>query len=193
MKQKSGCLFFGIVLLLFFILLPIGNLLFPNAAPFVFGSIFGIVILGLIGYWLAGVIARRAIGAPTVEVSSSTLRVGEPFSVTCQQTFKRTTTVPGIEIALIRREIARYSRGTDTVTVTFDDPVKVSQQPGRIFNAGETFLFSERWQIPPDAMHSFKKNHNTISWLLRFTIGVKGWRDITKTVPLTVLPEIFSE
>lgn len=193
MKVKTISFIVGIIVFFSVVEIIFRSSRNTSLIPILFGSIFGIAIVGVLVYWLFGVITRRAIGAPTIEVSSTTLRVGETFSVTCQQTFKRKVTVTGIKIELIRREIAKYSRGTDTETVTFDKIVQEVEEPGRIFNAGETFLSTKSWKIPPDEMHSFKNRNNSIKWMVTITIGVQGWRDISKSLPLTVLPEVFSE
>ena len=143
MKVKSIFTIFGILLFLCTGLLIFGSLynsnMQPQLIPILIGGTFGIILLGLLIYWLFGVITRRAIGAPIIEVSPTTLRVGETFSVTCQQTFKRNANVTGIKIALIRREIAKYTRGTDTETVIFNHMVQESEEPGRVFNAGKPF------------------------------------------------------
>ena len=157
------------------------------AAPF--------LLVGL-GVMLAGatqILAGMKVGKPEVTVSSDTLRVGETFSFSYRQSFKKRAEVKQILFQLLQRESATYRRGTDTVTVTHEDIVRKFEHPGRQYQAGEIFYGDHKFQIPPTAMHTFKGNNNKIGWFIRVKVAFAGWPDLKREYFLTVLPEKIEE
>ena len=166
---------------------PKGSLL--PVLPAVLVSLLFIVIgLAMI---IAGVlpwIARMRVAKPEISLSTSTLSVGEGFSVYYAQTFKQTSDVQGIKLQLILRERATYQRGTDTTTVTHDETAAEYAFPAKVYESGEQLSFSRSMEIPPDGMHTFRGRRNKILWLLRVKVDIAGWPDYSEDYELFVQP-----
>jgi hypothetical protein len=140
---------------------------------------------------IAGVlpwIARMRVAKPEISLSTSTLSVGEGFSVYYAQTFKQTSDVQGIKLQLILRERATYRRGTDTTTVTHEETAAEYVFPAKVYESGEQLSFSRSMEIPPDGMHTFRGRRNKILWLLRVKVDIAGWPDYSEDYELFVQP-----
>lgn len=149
--------------------------------------------LGLIAYGLLPAVSRLRIGAPEMSVSSTRLRVGEDFSMSYRQTWKRATDVNRIVFQLVFRETVRYTRGTETVTDLHDDVVHQFESPGRHFSVGEMINDHYTFRIPATGMHTFiPSQDNRIEWFVTVTVEMASWPDFTWEYELTVLPEMAS-
>lgn len=165
------------------------SLILPGLLSLAFSLPFLAIGLALLGWAALPLIAGAKVSRPEVSVSSTTLRVGEPFTLTYQQSFKSGADVGRILMQLIFRERATYRRGTDTVTVTHDWLMQQFETPPRRFEAGETFNDRRTFKIPEDAMHSFAANRNSLQWFIKVTVEMSGWPDFNEEYPITVLAE----
>jgi hypothetical protein len=167
----------------------VATALLSAVVPALFTLPFLAIGLGLLAFAVWPWIARARVSAPEISVSSTSLRVGEEFSLTYQQTFKSAVEVKRILFQLIFRETATYQRGTDTVTVHHDNAIQEFEIPGRRFEAGETFRDQRRLQIPPEAMHTFIAPRNKLQWMIKAKVEMTGWPDFNEDYPITVLAE----
>ncbi len=83
------------------------------------------------------------------------------------------------------QEVARYQRGTDTVTVT-----SVFEKITLFEGAAPNEIRTGRVQIafPEFTMHTFDAPNNKIQWLIMVKGEVPRWPDINLEFPVTVLP-----
>jgi hypothetical protein len=129
------------------------------------------------------------VGKPELSLSKMILRLGDAVSVSYDQTFNRVSDVQHINVDLVFRESATYTRGTDTTTDTHEKIIDTYESPGRLFQAGETFQQDYTFTIPADAMHTFLAEHNKLQWFIRLWINVTGWPDLREEFEIQVLPE----
>jgi hypothetical protein len=160
------------------------------AFPLLFGGCFlGIgVVVTLFG--LGPIIAATRVNKPALQISSTSLRSGQEFTLTYQQGFKSNVEAKRLAVRLILRESATYRRGTNSVTVTHDHLIQNFELPERQFQAGETFNQTFHWAIPRGAMHSFEASRNRLRWLVDVSVEMKGWPTYEEMFALTVLPEL---
>jgi hypothetical protein len=181
----------------------LGGLLFLVVSPVWLGSdnppiiavpafvAFAITGLVLIGKGLQPAVARMRVGEPDMAISNTMLRVGEEFSVTYRQAWKRAADVNRILFKLVLRETVRYSRGTETVTETHDNVVQHFEIPGRHFEAGETINDHIILRIPETGMHTFlPSGDNRIQWFVQVSVEMAKWPDYVREYEVTVLPEL---
>ena len=183
--------------------LLIGGLIFLVASlwPILVGSgspsmmtVLGTAVgLGLIAYGFLPAVSRLRIEAPEMSVSSTRLRVGDEFSMSYRQTWKRATDVNRIGFQLVLRETVRYTSGTETVTDVHDDVVQQFESQGRHFGVGEMIDDHFTFRIPETGMHTFiPSQDNRIEWFVKVTVEMASWPDFTWEHELTVLPEMVS-
>lgn len=207
---KYGLLFFGLLwsLISCCILVPIfagnfaslaklasgkfdvGELVGDLAFPVLFGGIFiGVgLLVSLAG--LRPIIAATRVGKPDIQISSTNLRSGQPFSLSYTQPFKSTVDVRRLAVQLVLRESATYRRGTDTVTVKYDHLVQNLELPPQQYVSGQSISQNLQWAIPRGAMHTFEASRNKLRWLIKVTVEMNGWPTYEEEFALTVLPEL---
>lgn len=198
MKEKRfsssgpGCLvgfallWLGFSVPIFFVAVRDGETL-----PAIFTAVFVLVglvilVLGLLGYY-----TRMRVGKPEILLSSSTLRVGESFTVSFVHSFARSITVDNISLQLIFRETATYQQGTDTRTVTHDHIIDERQEPGGVFQSGSLINQTYEFQIPADGMHNVDVRRNKLQWYLIMKMGVPRLPDFIEQRELEVIPEMI--
>jgi hypothetical protein len=153
--------------------------------------LFAAVGLGAIAWGLRPAVARMRIGAPDMAISNTRLRVGEEFSVSYRQTWKRAADVNRVVLQLVLRETVRYTRGTETVTENHDEIVQAFESPGRHFRAGEMINEHRGFRIPETGMHTFTRSgDNKIEWFVMVSVEIARWPDFTREYELIVLPEM---
>ncbi len=199
-KQKSnsvnltnhpGCLLgFGLFWVAFSTVFVVIGLKDENVPFAIFGGLFVLIGVGMVGYGLLSLYTRARIGKPDVNVSSKMLCVGEPFSLSYVHTFQQAVRVDEIVVQLVFKETAVYQRGTDTKTVTHEEIVAEFREPGRHFQAGNLLSNAYSLQIPPDGMHSLDVRRNKLEWFLRLRMSVPRLPDFVEQIPLTVRPEL---
>jgi hypothetical protein len=131
-----------------------------------------------------------------MDLPNTPLRVGEPFSISYGQQFRRATDVAGIRFALVMRETAKHeessSTGDGTTTVT-DTGERVAQEftvAGQRYQPGQTINETCAFQIPVDGMHTFYADNNKIEWYIVARVEIPGWPDYVSEEELAVLPEL---
>jgi hypothetical protein len=153
--------------------------------------LFAAVGVGAIAWGLRPAVARMRIGAPDMAISNTRLRVGEEFSVSYRQTWKRAADVNRVVLQLVLRETVRYTRGTETVTENHDEIVQAFESPGRHFRAGEMINDHPSFRIPETGMHTFTPSgDNRIEWFVKVSVEIARWPDFTREYELIVLPEM---
>jgi hypothetical protein len=153
--------------------------------------LFTAVGLGLIAWGLRPAVARMRLGPPDMSISSTRLRVGEEFSVSYGQTWKRATDVNRVLFQLVLRETVRFTQGTETVTETHDKVVQQFELPGRHFGPGEMIKEHLAFRISEPEMHTFTpSDDNRIQWFVKVSVEMAKWPDFTQEYEITVLPEM---
>jgi hypothetical protein len=137
----------------------------------------------------ASLVKRMNLAQPEVALSKDMLRIGEEFSFSYLQVFKRAVSINSIVVEFILRETAVYLRATDTRTDTHDKIVQEFHHLGQHYQAGQAF--HENWtvRVPADGMHTFIAKHNKVQWILKFHLRIARWPDITEEYELKVVPE----
>jgi hypothetical protein len=99
--------------------------------------------------------------------------------------------IDSLDITRVCEERVTYRQGTDTRVESrrvYEELLysqkKIEVQPARPF---ETKIAVE---IPPGSMHSFKAEHNEVSWRLLVHGRVKGWPDYQRAFPIIVHPQV---
>ncbi len=163
----------------------------PIALAFPVLFIAGFLVIGIVmmAWGVLPLIARMKVEPPEVKISNDRLRVGEEFTVTYQQAFKKASEVKQASLQLVLRESASYSHGTDRSTVTHDHMKLERQLPVRRYEAGETMTARLSLTVPDDAMHSLAGHNNRLLWFIRIRVGLSGWPDSVEEFPITVLAE----
>jgi hypothetical protein len=161
-----------------------------NIGGLIGGAVFGLAFLVVGAVMLvAGArvfVARTRVTAPEVTLSTQSPQVGDVVTLSYKQNFRSGTDVQGIRFQLLLRERATYRRGTDTITVRHDNVAQEYQLPGRRFNSGEGFQDQRQFKV--QGMHSFKANHNELTWLIHVQVEMAGWPAYEEEYPLQVAP-----
>lgn len=132
---------------------------------------------------------RMNLAEPEVTLSRDMLRVGEEFSFSYRQVFKRTVSINSIIVEFILRETAVDRRGSDTQTGIHNKIVQEFHDLGQHYQAGQAFHGNWTVRVPIDGMHTFVAKHNKVQWLLKFHLNIARWPDITEEYELEVVPE----
>lgn len=176
---------------LIFLVVSLWPVVVGSASPSMFTVLFAAGGLGLIAWGLRPAVARMRLAAPEMSISSSRLRVGEEFSVSYRQEWKRGADVDRVLFQLVLRETVRYSEGTETVTDTHSNVMEHFESTGRHFGAGEMINDRYAFRIPEAGMHTFTPSgDNRIEWFVRVCIEMSRWPDFTREYQITVLPEM---
>ena len=97
----------------------------------------------------------------------------------------RTHVLESLRITLAAYEVAKYRRGTDTVTkrgCIFRLPLIDTTDPALFAQGGANVT------IPVQAMPSFKASDNSIEWRFEVRASIPKWPDISDDFDITVLP-----
>lgn len=129
-----------------------------------------VVVLGLVGVWLAFHLIRefwnrRGIGQSHVEISSHPLALGGEYQAYLMQTGNMQLRTLLVE--LVCEESASYQQGTDSrtsVEVVYRQELR--KWRGLRVEASQPFETEMTFTIPATAMHSFRSPHNQIRWML---------------------------
>jgi hypothetical protein len=121
--------------------------------------------------------------------------VGEQFSVSYRQEWKRASEVSRIRFELVLRETAKYTTsdghgGTHTTTKMHDEVAQDFALAGQRFEPGQTINETYTFQIPANGMHTFTGYNNRIEWYVVACVEMARWPDYRWEHELTVLPEL---
>jgi hypothetical protein len=181
-------IFFGI---LFFVELgmvrnqPPGGGLDPSILVVLIIAAFG---PGIIAVGLFPMIAWLRVTRPEITIDKTDLALGDRFTVSYSQVFKKRSEVRGIQLSLVMRESARYQSGKNSHVVHHEVMVGEINRPGQPYEAGDTLAFSQIIGIPRSGMHTFHAAHNSIDWQLRVKVDIAGWPDYGDAFDLQVRP-----
>ncbi|MDR0704769.1 MAG: DUF3592 domain-containing protein [Planctomycetaceae bacterium] len=132
------------------------------------------------------------LGPTLLEISDHPLYPGRKYRVLLQQS--GILRFNHFSVDLVCEEIARFRQGTDTVTNRKD----VFRQTIFSRNDFETtpdlplrqeFFF----QLPIDAMHSFRGENNEILWKIDFHAQMVGKPEIRRECPMVVRPVVLND
>jgi hypothetical protein len=144
------------------------------------------------GFWLIYFLIRQVViasgvGPTQLEVSDHPLFPGRYYDLLLWQT--GLLTMKSLAVDLVCEEQATFRQGTDTRTHT----CRVYQK--RIFERlafdipqGLAFQQQCRVEIPPEAMHSFRADHNEVQWKFVVRGEAGGWPPFERSFPIVVYP-----
>jgi len=148
---------------------------------------FLIVGIGLIVFFLRQLVVATGIGPTLVEISDHPIQPGKTYRLFLSQAGR--LRLNSLELLLVCDEEATYRQGTDTRV----ESRRVYQQ--QIFRRerfevrrGVPFEAECELVVPPGVMHSFKSEHNEISWKLMVRIDAAGWPVYERCFPVIVYP-----
>ncbi|NIP84754.1 MAG: hypothetical protein GTO03_04040, partial [Planctomycetales bacterium] len=154
-------------------------------------------VFAIPGLWLAYKLAEQllyssGIGMTRVEISQHPLEPGGRYEVYLSQGGR--LAVKKLELMLICEEQATYRQGTDTVT----DKRLVNIQPiwqKSDFRIQPPDMFETRcnFAVPSTAMHSFRSEHNAVTWKLVIRGDVERWAAYERDFPVVVVPNAQSD
>lgn len=130
---------------------------------------------------------QTGIGPTQVEVSDHPLRPGHGYGLYVCQSGK--LAMHTLTLNLVCEELATYRQGTDIRTETkkvFDR--QIFRQQGFLIEPGIPFEHQCTLEIPPDAMHSFRSDHNAINWRLDVRGEAADWPPFERSYPIVVYP-----
>jgi len=192
MSKSAGLWILGSALVVFSV---VGLSIRPGVIP-VLVLAAGVVILVIptVGA-LRGGVARMRVAVPEADVPDTPLRVGEQFSVSYRQGWKRAGEVSRIRFGLVLRETVRYTTsdgegGTSTSTKSHDHVAQDFAVAGRRFERGQTINETCTFRIPANGMHTFSAINNRIEWYVVACVEMPRWPDYRWEQKLTVLPEL---
>jgi len=94
-----------------------------------------------------------------------------------------------LEILLVAEEKATYRQGTDTRTETQRvHEQQVFYQEAFAIRRGLPFEKQGTIEIPSEAMHSFRSEHNEVIWKLLVLGNMKRWPDYERSFHVVVYP-----
>ncbi|MFO1489796.1 MAG: DUF3592 domain-containing protein [Kiritimatiellia bacterium] len=140
----------------------------------------GLGLLGFTGYLLLGTRNARV----TLVLAGDPPAAGGKFRVDYRLD-GRVHVLRNLRIVLAAYEVARYRRGTDTVTrrgQIWRIPVLDTSDPALFAQGGADLA------IPLAAMPSFKARDNSIEWRFEVRAEIPDWPDIADDFDVTVLP-----
>ena len=142
---------------------------------------------GIIVYFLRYVLVASAIGPTLVEISEQPLYPGNHYELFVSQTGR--LRVKSLEVVLACEEQATFQQGTNTRR----ESLRVLEQPvyrREQFDVRHGVPFEARCllEVPAGAMHSFKSEHNEISWKIIVKGEVDGWPSFSRSFPVIVYP-----
>lgn len=151
----------------------------------VFLSIFCLIGLGLLGAAGKKLLFVLLTGDAAMEIEREPLRSGESVEFAILHPMKHRP--DHVEAKLICREKASYQQGTDTITreeVVHSE--LVLDVPADRLPSGRQLNLRGRMSIPADAMHSFKDQHNEITWGVQVKMEIPNRPDVDEFYPFRV-------
>jgi hypothetical protein len=155
--------------------------LFVFLVPFLAGG------LWLIYFLVRQVVIASGVGPTQLEVSDHPLFPGRHYDLLLSQAGR--LTMKSLAIDLVCEEQATFRQGTDTRT----HGCRVYQK--RIFDRQEfdipqglAFQQQCRIEIPAEAMHSFRADHNEVQWKFVVRGEAGGWPPFERSFPIIVYP-----
>jgi hypothetical protein len=156
--------------------------LFVLIVPFLAGG------LWLIYFLVRQVVIASGVGPTQLEVSDHPLFPGRHYDLLLSQAGR--LTMKSLVVDLVCEEQATFRQGTDTRT----HGCRVYQK--RVFDRHEfdipqglSFQQQCRIEIPAEAMHSFRADHNEVQWKFVVRGEAGGWPPFERSFPIVVYPK----
>jgi hypothetical protein len=151
------------------------------AIPFI------LIGLGAVAVFFRQLLLTTGIGPTLVEVSNHPLEPGGQCRVFLSQSGR--LTINALRVSLVCEEAATYRQGTNTRTETQEVYRReLFRREGFAIESGLPFETEIELSVPEGAMHSFKANHNEITWSLAVEADVAKWPNYRRSFPLVVRP-----
>lgn len=150
---------------------------------------FLLIGIGLIVFFVRQLLIVKGIGPTLVEISDHPLYPGERYRVFIQQAGRLRFNL--LQVLLVCDEEATYRHGTDARTESrrvYQQPL-VEQADFQVRH-GLPFEVECEMQVPAGAMHSFKSDHNEVTWKILVKGDVAGWPDYERSFPVIVYPSV---
>lgn len=182
------CIFFNGLVLWFLVPLVAGYL---DGRPDWWTTLFLLPFIPM-GVWLVIYFVRyflrtNAIGPTLLEVSAHPLVPGQTYQLFLAQPGR--LRVHLLRVLLVCEERAVYRQGTNTRSETarvFEEELyrheEIELRPGSPFDVQREFA------VPASAMHSFKSDHNEVTWKLLVRAEPAGWPAMERAFPIVVCP-----
>ena len=179
-------------------------IIIPITCSFFAGNgLFGIVAFcgGILGYIGAFGLAARdwehrlsdMMKFPVMLATSDDLALNQPLTVQYSQYFKKDLALEGIKAQLVLQEWVRYTQGTSTYTDTRNIVMGEDWTDAIDVRAGDTVEREFNFQVPLDAMHTWRTaNNNRLHWLILLELDLPGWLDYKETYNIIVKPEVYA-
>ncbi len=146
----------------------------------------------LVGTFLAVALIRQlllttGVGPTQVELSDHPLHPGNRYEVFISQSGR--LPLDALELELCCEEQATYREGTNTRTEMRGVYAKQLYCGERLkVYRSAPFQMTCELVVPPGAMHSFKSEHNSVTWRLVVQGRVAGWPSYRRDYPVIVYP-----
>jgi hypothetical protein len=148
---------------------------------------FVLVGIAAIVFFIRQFLVTTGIGPTWVEISDHPLHPGQRCRLFVCQSGR--LSVNSIKVLLVCQEEATYRQGTNTRRETRQVyQAEVFRREGFEVQRGLPFEAECELSVPAGAMHSFKANHNEISWRLVVKGDLAGWPDYQRSFPVIVRP-----
>ena len=148
---------------------------------------FVLVGLGLVVFFFRQLLITTGVGPTLVEISDHPLYPGKQYKLFLSQSGR--LVVNSLEVSLLCEEEATYRQGTNTRTETREvRRDEVFRREGFRVHSGLPFETECEFNIPADAMHSFKSDHNGINWKVVVKGDIASWPDYTRSFPVIIRP-----
>lgn len=144
--------------------------------------------LWLIYFLVRQVLIASGVGPTQLEVSDHPLFPGRHYDLLLSQAGR--LTMKSLIVDLVCEEQATFRQGTDTRTHTSRVYQKrVFDRQGFDIPQGLAFQQQCRIEIPPEAMHSFRADHNEVQWKFVVRGEAGGWPTFERSFPIVVYPD----
>ena len=164
---------------------------FLDDRPEWFLRIFTVPFLAIGGWaiydFVRQMLIHTGIGPINVEIAEHPLYPGETHDVYLSQ--GGSLSMKTLLLSLVCEEMATYRQGTNIRTETktvFDR--QIFRKTGFRIEPGIPFEHQCSLEIPVDAMHSFKSEHNAINWKLVVRGEAESWPPYERGFPIIVHP-----
>ncbi len=146
----------------------------------------------LVGLFLVAALVRQlllttGVGPTRVELSDHPLHPGSRYEVFISQSGR--LPLDSLELELRCEEQATYREGTNTRTEmrgVYSERLYCGE--GLKVQRSTPFQATCELVVPPGAMHSFKSEHNSVTWRLVVQGRVGGWPNYRRDYPVIVFP-----
>jgi len=147
----------------------------------------GGLVISLRGWW--GRLARGKLGEPTVQLSTTELRVGEEIRFAVSIRPEQRTELRSLEAILECEERVVHGHGqyqSRHKRTVFEQRLVLARD--MVIHPHRGFKKKGTVTLPPGASPSFGAPYNQVIWWLRFRGDIVGWPDWEEPVLLTVWP-----